>query len=61
MKTYIYIDYNGLVIWCTFTDSALNRHNVLLRRYVIKSEYAGAFVRYYHLKLHPEALKNTVK
>lgn len=55
---YVYIDRSGLVVYCDNRDSLLNFPNKSLRRYVLRASQLGIFVRYYQLRLHPEALKN---
>ena len=55
---YVYIDQSGMVVYCDNRDSLLNFPNKSLRRYVLRASQLGIFVRYYQLRLHPEALKN---
>lgn len=58
---YLYINKANQVVYCNNVDSIVNFPNKQLRRYVVRTEALGLFVRYYQLRLHPEALKNVVK
>ena len=57
---YVYIDRSGMVVYCNNRDSLLNFPNKSLRRYVLRVSQLGIFVRYYQLRLHPEALNNVI-
>jgi len=59
-QVYVYIDRSGLVVYCSNRDSLLNFPNKSLRRYVLRASQLGIFVRYYQLRLHPEALNNVI-
>jgi hypothetical protein len=60
MKTYTYLNRNNQVVYSDYKDSEINKNNKQLKRFVIDNEYS-IFVKYYQLRLHPEALKNITK
>lgn len=57
---YLYINSANQVIYTDFRDSLINFSNKSLRRYVIKTANLELFIRYYQLRLHPEALKHVI-
>lgn len=57
---YFYIDAANRVVYNDYVDSLVNFPNKQLRRYVVKAEYVGLFIRYYQLRLHPEVLKHII-
>jgi hypothetical protein len=61
MKTYTYLNRNNQVVYSDYKDSEINKNNKQLKRFVIDNEYYSIFVKYYQLRLHPEALKNITK
>jgi hypothetical protein len=58
METFIYLNKCNQVVYCDVIDSYINLNNTQLRRYVIKVNLLNIFVKYYSLRLHPEALKH---
>lgn len=54
----LYINEQNQVCYCDYPASKANNNNACLRRYQVQSNLVGMFIRYYQLRLHPEAKKN---
>ena len=57
---YLYLDYLNRVVYCNFIDSDINITRKSLKRFELTDQTSHIFVKYYQLRLHPEAKKNII-
>jgi hypothetical protein len=57
---YLYLNFDNQAVYTNDVDSPVIKANTSLKRFIIRPEYFGLFIRYYQIRLHPEAKKNVV-